>query len=197
MNLPAIDNLVSLLSTLPGIGSRSARRIVFHLIKEEPQLAKNLGRLLGELRERVQFCNQCGGISESELCPICRDPDRDQEILCLVEDPGDVFAVESTGEYHGHYHVLMGALSPLDGIGPQDLRIGELQSRIAAQPVKEILIATNPTMEGDATASYITALFRNLPIRMTRISHGITTGATLEYADSTTLARSIKNRQEI
>lgn len=194
---PALDVAIKLLSTLPGIGQRSAMRLAFHFIKNDPFYAEQLARAILELKEKVRFCKICGGLSESEVCTICNHTDRNKKQLCVVEDPADIFAIETTGEFLGIYHVLMGALSPLDGIGPDDLRLSELEDRILKNQFEEIFIATNPTLEGDATAHYIESMIKNPEIRITRISHGITTGASLEYADKTTLARSIRNRQDL
>lgn len=197
MYFPALDNLVHLLSTLPGVGKRSAARIAFHLIRSDEHRVRELSQSILELRNTVRFCNICGGLSDRDICEICSDPRRDNGSICVVEEPGDIYAVENTGEYSGRYHVLMGALSPLDGIGPDDIRIKELIERASAQNVSEIIVATNPTMEGDATAHYISDLLHNRNIRISRISHGISTGGAIEYADRSALARSIRNRQDL
>lgn len=195
----ALDNLVRMLATLPGIGERSALRIAFSLLKSDENRAEELARAVSELRRTVRFCGLCGGLSEGDLCSICQDPDRDRSLLAVVEEPGDVFAIEKTREFSGRYHVLMGALSPLDGIGPEDLRLDELFRRLAdpAEGVTEVFIATNPTLEGDATGHFIRERVPRPEIRFTRISHGIPTGASIEYADQSTLARSIRTRQDI
>lgn len=192
-----LDELVEQLTSLPGIGRRSAQRIAFHLLAQDTQLTQRLGRSIYELTDRVNFCNRCGNLTEENLCSICRNPSRDQTVLCVIEEPSDVFAIEATGEMKGTYHVLMGALSPLDGIGPENLRIDELSERLEKEPVKEVFLATNPTLEGDATANYISERFKRSGIRFTRISHGIATGAEIEFADRSTLARSIRERKEI
>lgn len=197
MQFPALEHLVDTLGSLPGIGKKSARRIAFHLLKSDPELGRRLSESVLRLKSEVRFCSQCGGLSEGELCEICSDSTRDQRLLCVVEDPSDVFSIEDTGEFHGLYHVLMGALSPLDGIGPEDLRIEELSRRIETHPFDEIFMATNPTLEGDATAHYISELFAERGFRFTRISHGIATGASIEYADRGTLARSIRERKSL
>ncbi|MCR9141338.1 MAG: recombination mediator RecR [bacterium] len=210
---PALDKLVRMLTTLPGIGERSALRIAFHVLKNEELQAEQLSQALLDLRRNVHFCSDCGGLSESAgLCEICSNPARDAAALCVVEEPGDIFAIEKTGEFQGLYHVLMGSLSPLDGVGPEDLRLSELEERVrnvagtsnadsdssaAAKTFSEIFIATNPTLEGDATAHYIHERLRDTGIRVTRISHGIPTGASIEYADRSTLARSIRARMDI
>ncbi len=197
MYFPALDSLIHILSTLPGIGQRSAQRIAFHLLRQDPRVAMELSRSIAELREQVRFCRECGGLSDREVCSICEDSDRDTASLCVVEEPGDIYAIERTGEYRGKYHVLLGALSPLDGIGPEDLRLKELGERVRTQGYQELFLATNPTMEGGATAHYIADMFAELPIRVTRISHGIPTGAALEFAEQSALARSIRNRQNL
>lgn len=204
---PALEKLVRMLTTLPGIGERSALRIAFHILKSEELQAGQLSDAIRELRSNVHFCAHCGGLSESAgLCHICSNPAREHGTLCVVEEPGDIFAIEKTGEYSGLYHVLLGALSPLDGIGPEDLRLGELFARIQDRaghatnevPITEVFIATNPTLEGDATAHYIRErLSVDGNVRITRISHGLPTGASIEYADRSTLARSIRSRQEL
>ncbi len=206
---PALEKLVRMLTTLPGIGERSALRIAFHILKSEELQAGQLSDAIRELRSNVHFCTDCGGLSESPgLCYICANPAREHGTLCVVEEPGDIFAIEKTGEYSGVYHVLLGALSPLDGIGPEDLRLNELFARIQdrsggetatnSAPVTEVFIATNPTLEGDATAHYIhERLTAAGDVRITRISHGLPTGASIEYADRSTLARSIRSRQEL
>lgn len=197
MHFPALEQLVDILGSLPGIGKKSARRIAFHILKSDPEVSKRLSESIFTLRREVRFCKQCGGLSQSELCHICDDASRNQRLLCVVEDPSDIFSIEETGEFNGLYHVLMGALSPLDGIGPEDLRIEELSRRIETHPFDEIFLATNPTLEGDATAHYISELFAQRGFRFTRISHGIATGASIEYADRGTLARSIRERKSL
>ncbi|MCB1166835.1 MAG: recombination protein RecR [Leptospiraceae bacterium] len=197
MHFPALEQLVDLLGSLPGIGKKSARRIAFHILKSDPENSRRLSESVLRLRQEVRFCKQCGGLAEADLCHICSDTARDQSLLCVVEEPSDVFSIEDTGEFQGLYHVLMGALSPLDGIGPEDLRLKELSERIEQHPFREIFVATNPTLEGDATAHYISEMFANRGFRFTRISHGIATGASIEYADRGTLARSIRERKAL
>ena len=197
MAFSALNDLVRLLSSLPGIGSRSALRITFHLIKSDEYMVKQLSEALLNLKRNIRFCRRCGGLSESEICDICSDKSRNPEILCIVEEPQDILSIEKTGEYNGRYHVLMGAISPLDGIGPDDLRINELREIIESEKISEIFIATNPTLEGDATASYISEILPDENIALTRITHGLQTGGSIEFADRSTLARSIRNRQKI
>lgn len=194
---PALDSVVRLLTTLPGIGERSALRIAFHLLKQDPQRSREIAAAILELREQVRFCAQCGSLAQAELCDICSDPSREARLLCVVEEPGDVYAIERTGEFKGLYHVLMGALSPLDGIGPDDLRLAELLTRIEKTPPEELFLATNPTLEGDATARYIQDRLRGKALKLTRISHGIPTGAAIEYADRNALARSVRARTSL
>ncbi|HBS06171.1 MAG TPA: recombination protein RecR [Leptospiraceae bacterium] len=197
MQFPALEQLVDVLGSLPGVGKKSARRIAFHILKSDLEISKRLSDSIANLRREVRFCEQCGGLSQENLCHICSDSHRNQRLLCVVEDPSDIFSIEDTGEFNGLYHVLMGALSPLDGISPEDLRIEELSQRIETHPFDEIFIATNPTLEGDATAHYISELFAHRGFRFTRISHGIATGASIEYADKGTLARSIRERKSL
>jgi recombination protein RecR len=197
MSFPALDNLIASLSSLPGIGPRSAHRIAFHLLKMDDRQVRQLGDAILELKRSIHFCHECGGLTDSDLCEICSNPKRDRTLLCVVEEPGDIFAIEKTGEFKGLYHVLMGALSPLDGIGPEDLRVDEFLERIHSNGFEEIFIATNPTLEGDATAAYLSDRIQDQRIRITRISHGIPTGASIEYADRSTLAVSIRNRQAL
>ncbi|MCE9600237.1 MAG: recombination mediator RecR [Spirochaetia bacterium] len=197
MLFPALENVVRLFASLPGIGQRSALRIAFHLIRSETEKASDIADAITRLKVEVRFCSRCSSLADQDLCATCRDPRRDRTVLCVVEEPGDVFAIEKTGEFGGLYHVLMGSISPLDGIGPGDLRIKELLVRVQEeQEIKEILLATNPTLEGDATAEYIAGLLKDANLHITRISHGIPTGASIEYAEKTTLARSIKLRHD-
>ena len=199
---PALENAIALISTLPGIGNRSATRIAFQLLRSDERSVQELAEALVDLRRRMRFCSECGGLCEADVCEICEDTNRDRSAVCVVEDPGDVFAIERTREFRGVYHVLLGALSPLDGIGPEDLRLGELSRRLVSghlgqTPIVELFIATNPTLEGDATASHIMDRIVPEGVRVTRISHGIPTGAAIEYADQSTLARSIRARTEM
>ena len=197
MHFPALDNLIQSLATLPGIGARSAARIAFHLLRSDPYQVRQLSESIRSVREQIRFCRDCGGLAQEELCSLCSDPEREQNVLCVVEEPGDIYAIEKTGEFRGLYHVLMGALSPLDGVGPEDLRIAELRERVAKGGLDELFIAANPTLEGDATARYLLDMFGGGKIRITRIAHGIPTGATIEYADGAALARSIRSRQNL
>ena len=195
----AFQNLTETLSSLPGIGQRSALRIALHFMKNTEAFAQNMSRAILELKEKLCFCKLCGGITETEVCEICSDLKRDSALLCVVEEPVDIFVIEKTGEFLGYYHVLMGALSPLDGIGPEELRLRELEERVASEKkIVELFIATNPTLEGDATADYVHKLFQNRAnLSITRISHGIPTGSSIEFAETSVLARSIRARAPI
>jgi len=197
MYFAALDNLIAELSALPGIGKRSAMRIALYLARAEPFRSQSLAQALLTLQEKIRFCEVCGSLSDDLRCNVCQDPRRTQELLCVVEEPGDVLAIERTGEFSGLYHVLMGALSPLDGIGPDDLRLRELMERMASGHFQEVFLATNPNLEGDATAHYLQQLLNPYPVRITRLQHGIPTGSMLEFADSSTLAHSIRSRHAL
>lgn len=195
--LESLNALVQELQRLPGIGKKSAERLTFFLLKSDPSLCKNLAQAITQLKEKVGFCSECGGITESDPCGICSDDQRKKEIICVVEEPRDVFAIEKTGEFHGVYQVLMGAISPLDGIGPEDLRIGPLGDRVKSGTVREVILATNPNMEGEATASYLSAYLKPFGVRVTRIARGLPMGGDLEYADEVTLTKSLQGRHEL
>lgn len=186
--------MVSSLSGLPGIGRKSATRIAFHLLRMEEHSFQQFISNIKDTKENLKFCRKCAGITEYDICDICTSPKRDHRILCIIEQPEDIFFIEKTNAFSGKYHVLNGAISPLDGIGPEQLRISELEERIASENVEEILLATNPTLEGDATASYISGLLRNSGVRLTRIAHGLTVGGTIEYSDQYTLSKAIQSR---
>ena len=193
----ALDNLVQELLRLPGVGPKTAQRLAFHLLKRPKAEAEALAQAVVNLKEKVVHCSVCCGITEQDPCPICKNPERNPASICVVEEPNDLFAVEKSGEYRGKYHVLMGALSPLDGIGPQDLRIDPLLNRLRSGGVEEVIIATNPNMEGEATALYLAKLIKPLGIKVTRIARGLPMGGDLEYADEVTLAKSLQGRREI
>jgi len=198
VNLPAsLEALIRELSRLPGIGPKSASRLAFHLIKADPEESAALARAIVECKSAITACTSCGAIAEGGLCPVCADPSRDRSQICVVENPRDVLTVERTGEFRGLYHVLGGVISPLDGIGPEELSISPLVERCERESVRELIVATNPTVEGDATGLYIARLFKPLGIRVMRIAHGLPVGADLEYADSMTVARSIAGRVEL
>ncbi len=196
----SLENLIGQLSLLPGIGRRSALRIALKLLRSDLRQIEELSEAILEFREKMRFCSNCGGLAEEEeLCSICQDRQRDASLLCVVEEAGDIFAIERTGEFSGYYHVLMGALSPLDGIGPEELRIDELLKKLEREKEKisELFLATNPTLEGDATASYLQEHMQHSHLRITRISHGIPTGSSIEFAEQGALARSIRGRTEL
>ena len=192
-----VQDLVDELSKLPGIGPKTAQRLAFHILKTEDVDAKRLAEAIIEAKEKVRFCEKCFNISTSELCDFCADPRRDPTIVCVVEESRDIWAIEKTGEFRGRYHVLGGAISPIDGIGPDDLHISELIARLGPDEVKEIIVATNPNVEGDATATYIARLIGPLGVDVSRISSGLPVGGDLEYADEVTLGRAIEGRRKI
>jgi recombination protein RecR len=183
---------------LPGIGPKTAQRLTFYLLRAPKEQAESLAQAVLELKERIVTCSVCSNIAEENPCAICRDDSRDRAIVCIVEEPLDVLAIERTREYRGLYHVLHGAISPVDGIGPEDLRIQELLARIRADAgIKELVLATNPNLEGEATAMYIERLIKPLGVRMTRLARGLPMGGDLEYADEVTLTRAIEGRREV
>ena len=192
-----LDALIREFSRLPGIGPKSASRLAFHVLKISNEQVMNLSRAIVALKENITSCKLCGGISDSDLCFICSDGGRDNSVLCIVEEQRDVFAIEKTGEFKGLYHVISGVISPLDGIGPEDLRISSLIDRCKGGIVREVIIATNPTVEGDATSLYLLKELKPFGIRVMRIAHGLPMGANLEFADSATIAQSIKGRCEL
>lgn len=188
------QKLVSSFSLLPGVGKKSATRIGFHVLRMETSAFQSWIYAIKEAREKLHFCEICGGLTEELICNICDSPKRDSSIICVVEQPEDIFFIENTKEYFGRYHVLNGSISPLDGIGPDQLRIRQLMERLRDSKTTEVLVATNPTMEGDATASYLSDLIKGFGIKVTRIAHGITIGGTIEYSDQYTLGKAIKSR---
>ena len=193
---PAVENLVTQLTKLPGIGRRSAQRLAFHLLSARPEDALELSRAIEDVKARVRFCRECGNLTEEELCGVCADARRDRTVICVVEQPVDVVSVERTGEFRGLYHVLGGALSPLDGVEPSDLRIEELLSRVERNGVAEVVLATNPTMTGEATAAYLADRLRG-KVHVTRLASGLPVGGDLEYADEVTLGRALAGRREM
>lgn len=193
--MSVIDDLTASFSRLPGIGKKSASRIVNHLLKADSMYVQNFSRQLGELQQKIKPCSVCGFWTETEICPICSNPLRDKNIICVVEQPQDVQTIESAGNFTGLYHVLGGVIAPLEGIGPDQLNIASLVNRIQTGEVKEIIIATNPTFEGDATAMYLQRLLNeHSDVKVTRLATGIPVGGDLEYADKLTLARSFRGR---
>jgi recombination protein RecR len=193
---PAVENLVAQLSRLPGVGSRTAHRLAFHLLQRPKEEALALSAAIEEVKERVRFCAECGNLTEEELCGICADARRDRSLICVVEQPVDVISLERTHEYRGLYHVLGGALSPLDGVEPEHLRIDELVRRVDRNGVSEVVLATNPTMTGEATAAFLADRLRGR-VRVTRLASGLPVGGDLEYADEVTLGRALAGRREM
>jgi recombination protein RecR len=192
-----VQDLIDELGRLPGVGPKSAQRIAFHLLAADPVDVRRLAHVLVEVKERVRFCSVCGNVAEEDTCRICRDPRRDPAVLCVVEEPKDVVAIERTREYRGRYHVLGGAISPIDGIGPDELRIRELLPRLADGTVLEVILATDPNLEGEATATYLTRLLRPMGLRVSRLASGLPVGGDLEYADEVTLGRAFEGRRSV
>ncbi|HEV3473817.1 MAG TPA: recombination mediator RecR [Actinomycetota bacterium] len=192
-----IQDLVDELSRLPGIGPKSAQRLAFHIVKTAGQDARRLADAIVQAKERVRFCRECYGVAEGELCKLCADPTRDTAMVCVVEEPKDVSAVERTGAVKGRYHVLGGAISPMQGVGPDDLRVQELLDRVGRNGVREVILATNPNLEGNATAMYVAGLLKPLGIRVTRLASGLPVGGDLEYADEVTLGQALEGRRDM
>jgi recombination protein RecR len=199
-----VSNLIEAFSRLPGIGPKTASRLAYFLLRSDERIALDLATALQELKAKTLFCRICHNIADRDPCAVCVAPERNASLICVVEEPLDVQAVERTGEYKGLYHVLHGAISPVEGIGPEDLKIGDLLKRVQAGenqedavPVKELIIATNPNLEGEATAMYIARLFKPLGVRVTRLARGLPTGGDLEYADETTLSNALSGRHEM
>ena len=196
MYSPAVENLVSQLTRLPGVGSRTAQRLAFHLLRVPKDEAAALAGAIADVKERVRFCSECGNLTEEEVCDICLDARRDRAVVCVVEQPADLISVERTHEYRGLYHVLGGALSPIDGVEPEHLRIGELLQRVERNGIQEVVLATNPNMTGEATAAYLADRLRGR-VRVTRLASGLPVGGDLEYADEVTLGRALSGRREM
>ena len=192
-----IQDLIDELSRLPGVGPKSAQRLAFWLVKAPPEDAKRLAQVIVQAKERIFFCRECGNVAEGELCRICRDPGRDVSTICVVEEPKDASTIEKAGVIKGRYHVLGGAISPLDGIGPDDLRVQELLDRVERDHVTEVILATNPNLEGNATAMYVAALLKPLGLTVTRLASGLPVGGDLEYADEVTLGQALEGRREM
>ena len=192
-----LEDLIDRLARLPSIGKKTALRLAFHLLKVPAEEAIELARAIERVRTEVMACELCGNIAETQPCYLCADPSRDAALLCVVEQPGDVIAVERSGAFHGLYHVLRGSLSPLDGVGPEDLRIADLETRARAGSLREVILATNPTAQGEATAHYLGELLAGLGIRVTRIARGLPIGSDLELSDQVTLARAFEGRKEL
>ena len=192
-----IQRIALYLSRLPGIGQKSAMRLAYHIVSMPEDQVRDLSDALWQGRQAVHFCARCGNYTENTLCAVCSDDDRRTDQVCVVRDPKDVAALERMRDYHGLYHVLGGTLSPMNGIGPEDIRIRELLERLSSEPITEVILATNPDIEGEATATYIARLIKPLGVRVTRIAHGVPVGSDLEYADEVTLAKALEGRREV
>lgn len=192
-----VQDLIDELGRLPGVGPKSAQRIAFHLLKLPKEDAVRLARAITEVKDRISFCRRCFNVSEGEECDICRDSRRDASLVCVVEEPRDIVAVEKTQEFRGRYHVLQGAISPIEGIGPEQLRVKELLARLQDEGITEVILCTNPNIEGDATAMYLARLLGPLGVKTTRIASGLPVGGDLEYADELTLGRALQGRREV
>ena len=192
-----MQTLIDELGRLPGIGPKSAQRIAFYLLKVDAIDAKRLAHAIEDAKDRVTWCRRCFNISEGELCAFCLDERRDTHVVCVVEEPRDIVAVERTGEFRGRYHVLQGAISPIEGVGPEQLRVKELLARIPAEDITEVILATNPNIEGEATAMYLARLLKPAGLTVTRIASGLPVGGDLEYADEVTLGRALEGRREV
>ena len=192
-----VQDLIDELGRLPGVGPKSAQRIAYHLLKLPAEDALRLARSISEAKARITFCRRCFNISEAEECALCSDADRDPTVVCVVEEPRDIVAVEKTHEYRGRYHVLQGAISPIEGVGPEQLRVKELLARIDAEQIGEVIVCTNPNIEGEATARYLARLLKPLGVKVTRIASGLPVGGDLEYADELTLGRALEGRREM
>ena len=192
-----VQDLIDELGRLPGVGPKSAQRIAFHILQTDPVDVRRLAEVLLEVKEKVTFCSVCGNVAQEETCRICRDQRRDPSVICVVEESKDVVAIERTREFRGRYHVLGGAISPIEGVGPDDLRIRELMSRLADGVVTEVILATDPNLEGEATATYLTRLLRPMGLRVTRLASGLPVGGDLEYADEVTLGRAFEGRRAV
>ncbi len=193
----ALQDLIDALGRLPGIGPKSAQRIAFHILQAEPEIAAALVDSIRTVKERVKFCTTCGNVSEEDECRICRDPRRESTSICVVEESKDVIAIERTREFRGKYHVLGGAISPIDGIGPEQLRIRELMARLSDPQIVEVILATDPNLEGEATATYLARMIKPLDIKVSRLASGLPVGGDLEYADEITLGRAFEGRRNV
>ena len=193
----AVQDLIDELGRLPGIGPKSAQRIAFHLLAEDPEDVKRLAEVLLDVKARVKFCSICGNVAQEENCRVCRDPRRSLATICVVEEPKDVVAVERTREFRGRYHVLGGAINPIAGVGPDDLRIAQLMTRLADGAVTEVILAMDPNVEGEATATYLARMLVPMGLKVTRLASGLPVGGDLEYADEVTLGRAFEGRRQI
>ena len=192
-----VQALIDELGRLPGVGPKSAQRIAFYLLKAPPEDAKRLAASIVDAKDRVSWCRRCYNLAEGDLCNFCRDERRDPHIVCVVEEPRDIVAIERTNEFRGRYHVLQGAISPIEGVGPEQLRVKELLGRIADEEITEVILATNPNIEGEATAMYLARLLKPVGLKVTRIASGLPVGGDLEYADEVTLGRALEGRREV
>lgn len=195
--VPPLASLIEEFSKLPGIGKKTAQRLAFYVLNMDTNDAEELAKAIINAKRKIKYCSVCSNLTDTDPCALCKDSKRDQTTICVVEDPRDVIALEKTKEFHGLYHVLHGSISPMEGIGPEDIKIKELLQRIQGLNVEEVILATNPTIEGEATAMYISKLLKPLGIKTTRIAHGIPVGGDLEYADEVTLSRALEGRREI
>lgn len=195
--IPAISRLIDEFARLPGVGKKSAQRLAFHVINMDQGQAVNFAEAILDVKRKVRYCERCFNITDQDICDICNDQRRDHSIICVVESPRDLMAIENTKEFHGYYHVLHGVISPMEGIGPNEIKIRELILRLQNDETKELIIATNPSIEGEATAMYISKLLKGTDIAVTRLAHGIPVGGDLEYADEVTLAKAIEGRRTL
>jgi len=193
----SLQDLIDALGKLPGIGPKSAQRLAFYFLQSDPMSVENLARLLVEVKQKVKSCKTCGAVSETEICNLCNDTRRDQTSICVVEEAKDISAIEKTREFKGRYHVLGGVISPIDGIGPDQLRIKDLVKRVDGEKIQEIIIATNPNLEGEATAAYLVKVLEPTQVLVTRLASGLPVGGELEYADEVTLGRALKGRRQV
>ncbi|MDH5753460.1 MAG: recombination mediator RecR [Deltaproteobacteria bacterium] len=194
---PSLARLVEELARLPGVGHKTAQRLAFSILRDDAGRAADLARAISEVKEKVRFCSRCFSYAEAELCEVCAGSDRDSSVLCVVEQPGDIYVIERSGVFRGRYHVLMGAISPLDGIGPEQLKIAQLVRRLEEQPVEELILATNPSMAGEATALHLGRVLEGKVGRITRLARGMPVGANLEYTDDVTLSQAFTGRQKL
>jgi len=197
VSIRAVDELVKEFKKMPGIGLKTAQRLSFYILRISEQEADKLAKAIMQVKEKVRYCSICGNITESDPCQICTDSRRDSQTICVVEEPKDILVIEKTGEYRGTYHVLMGAISPLDGIGPENLKIDSLIERVKSKGVKEVILATNPNAEGEATATYLSRLLKPLGIKVYRIARGLPVGSELEYADEVTVTKALEGKLEM
>lgn len=194
---PALQTLIQLLTRLPGVGEKSAARLAFFILRGDQSYAQELARAIDTVKSQTRFCTRCFALTETDPCPTCEDPRRDRSLVCVVEEPADIIAIERSHGFQGIFHVLHGSISPLDGRGPEKLKIRELVERVGKEPIREVLVATNPTIEGEATAVYLSRLLKPLGVRVSRIAHGIPVGGTIEYADQVTVGRAIEGRRDM